>query len=556
MFRDAVNQSIESRIFIAGLSVMSLAILMGWFISPLPQQALAKALFMLAGLAASWFLFLSSARWISPILKTLYGLAVAIAGYFLLANNWSNFQADFSLLKWAGIILDKLTPNNLLPVLQPNKAAGLLVMLFPFTCLFVWDRLQSSTSWAKVFFVTGSAIIFFSIVLTSSRAAWFSLILGSFAAWMMGNLPRRWKIRASAAFFSLILLLVCFVLASALTGSTFLSEIFDKFPGERTAESRFELAASGLYLIGDYPITGSGLQSFAAVYSQYILAIPHFKFAYSHNLYLDLYLELGFLGLISWVAVYTSAVSVLGRTESSAEMDTFSKLLQLSTLASIFTILLHGLLDDPLISGTISPFFFIVPALVFTVQNHPYPEKTANPGWRIYSNKVLHKTILIICVLLLVIVLTPQTLSALYSNLGAIQMAKVELADFPSDEWQTEDLLPALQAAGSSFRHALQQDPNNRTANHRLGLIAMLAKDYLSAEKYLGLAHDVSPAHRGITKNLGYTYLWLDDFPTARQLLSNLPEIPQELQAYQTWWKAQGYPDLASTAARFIDYSN
>jgi lipopolysaccharide biosynthesis regulator YciM len=102
------------------------------------------------------------------------------------------------------------------------------------------------------------------------------------------------------------------------------------------------------------------------------------------------------------------------------------------------------------------------------------------------------------------------------------------------------------------FRRAIGQDANNRTANHRLGLIAMQRRDFSSAVSYLESAHWINSDHRAIIKSLGYAYAWSGEFDEATPLLAQILEARQELSTYIWWWQTQGREDLAQNANHML----
>jgi lipopolysaccharide biosynthesis regulator YciM len=132
-----------------------------------------------------------------------------------------------------------------------------------------------------------------------------------------------------------------------------------------------------------------------------------------------------------------------------------------------------------------------------------------------------------------------------YANLGAVELSKVQLEGFPDRGWQGPAIAPRLDPAESALLTALAFDPVNRTANHRLGLIATFRRDFSSAAAYLAAAHAEAPAHRGIIKSLGFSYAWLGDMDNAVSFLKEIPETEKELDAYYSWWKEQGRDDLS-----------
>jgi lipopolysaccharide biosynthesis regulator YciM len=135
-----------------------------------------------------------------------------------------------------------------------------------------------------------------------------------------------------------------------------------------------------------------------------------------------------------------------------------------------------------------------------------------------------------------------------YANLGAVQLAQVELERFPESGWLGRKIVNRLEKADASLRTALELDPLNRTANHRLGLISMLRQDFSSAVVYLNTAWEQAPQHRGIIKSLGFSYIWIGEPEIAVSFLKDVPETKKELDAYYFWWKEQGRDDLAGRA--------
>jgi predicted Zn-dependent protease len=127
-------------------------------------------------------------------------------------------------------------------------------------------------------------------------------------------------------------------------------------------------------------------------------------------------------------------------------------------------------------------------------------------------------------------------------------MARVQLAGFPTGKWDEGQSLDALGAVQPCFDRVLQNDPDNRAANYRLGLIALLQRNFPVAAERLAKAHAASPGHRGITKNLAYSLVWAGDYQRAMALLRRLPEAQNEMDAYTRWWHEQGRDDLARAA--------
>jgi tetratricopeptide (TPR) repeat protein len=139
-----------------------------------------------------------------------------------------------------------------------------------------------------------------------------------------------------------------------------------------------------------------------------------------------------------------------------------------------------------------------------------------------------------------------------YANLGAVTMARIELANWPSNQWDTGSNVAALEPAERLFNQALAANPGQPTAHHRLGLIAMLRRDYVTAIEQLEVANRADPGHTGIRKALGYSYAWVGRLDEAKVLLVNVPEAARELEIYVWWWVEQDRVDLAERATQML----
>jgi lipopolysaccharide biosynthesis regulator YciM len=102
------------------------------------------------------------------------------------------------------------------------------------------------------------------------------------------------------------------------------------------------------------------------------------------------------------------------------------------------------------------------------------------------------------------------------------------------------------------FNQALAANPGQPTAHHRLGLIAMLRRDYVTAIVQLEAASRANPEHTGIRKALGYSYAWVGRQDEAELLLATVPEAARELETYTWWWLEQDRVDLAQRATQML----
>ena len=214
---------------------------------------------------------------------------------------------------------------------------------------------------------------------------------------------------------------------------------------------------------------------------------------------------------------------------------------------------IHNMVDNLVYYTLNAPMLFILPGftVAVTLAGNPQEVPLQAKGSRRWTFVVVGGAAL---VALLAGAWFRQPLAATwYAGLGAVRMSKIQLADFPSGRWDAGDDMERFTAVEPLFLTALAYDPGNRTANHRLGLIAMLDHDFQRAVSHLGIALQADPEHRGVRKALGYSYIWLGQYEQASVLLTDLPDVIQELDVYIWWWGTLGRDDLAGNAQKMLE---
>jgi hypothetical protein len=333
-----------------------------------------------------------------------------------------------------------------------------------------------------------------------------------------------------------------------------------QIPGFPSGYSRFDLIKNTIPLIADFPFTGGGLGAFPGLYSKYMMSIPNFLFGYSHNFYLDVALEQGPFGWIALMVIFMGSgyFLVLSLRQPGSDME--MRILVQAVLVSLAVLAIHGLIDDPLYANRGTPFLLFLPGMAVAVSRAPgkLPGSGSRLGERWTLKKVGKKEwrwiVFGVAVLSIALIMVSfRSLQAAWlANQGAVLMARSQLADFPSERWVADPGDESLAGVERLFSRVLDYDPANRTANHRLGLIAMQRGDFLAAVHYLEAAYQADDDHRGIVKNLAYAYVWSGEYQRALPLLQRIPEAWPELDAYAWWWRTQGRADLALNAGTMM----
>jgi len=528
-----------------------------------PEDASAKFWILIGGILLYYALAGQPQENLWSIAGFLSFVGVGIACFFLLTNDWQQYPAKISLLDDTGLWWMKVRPTLGVTGMHPNAAGGLIALTVPFLVAIGINAWQEKRVLVSIWVVVGGILISTTFLLATSRSEALALAagMGMWLLWALSNRMQHlipWRPRTIFSVGVILLIILTAGFALFYPGGPVV--LADAFPGPPNVGSRLELAQSAIKLVGDFPFTGGGLHSFPGLYSTYIRVIPFFFIANSQNVYLDVALEQSILGMLAFCFVYLGSFWLIATRGGK----TSSTLLALAVFSSLLVVAVHGLLSDIIYVRWGAPLVFLLPGLV-NAATRSASQKGAQPrssgrstsGFTASSRyrKVMLGVIGVACVAFLVLVYgyRQRLLAAWYADLGAVRMAQTELAGFPSGKW-TEDYQPEeLKSAERLFEQALRYDEGNRTANHRLGLIALGRREFPVAVSYLETAYQTDRSHRGIWKTLGYSYVWAGQFDQAVAMLTLIPEASYELGVYVWWWETQGRPDFAERAATMVE---
>ncbi len=502
-------------------------------------------------------------------LKILAGfwfvVGVGIATYFLLTADFTTQIEKFQFIHQMGLAWMRVRPISLsIPSIHPNDASGIAIITGAYGLLLLGDapNQRNKRLILKLAVFAGLGIICLAVFLASSRGAFLGLAggLGVWTVWRIlssAHSPLAAKLGELFPFIVVIAVMLVggflFVIPFGLSGSLF-------FTGGNISIGRLELFRSGLWILRDFPFTGGGLNSFPGLFSQYVLVIPYYSILNSHNMFLDVMIEQGILGGLSFILLYLIATWHL----LSAWRDHPSRqwrLLYFAAGISLFTTILHGMVDDYVYGGQ-GTTMALIPAglamLASRVCYHGQPSSVSElspSGPRATSQQSRSlffspRSISLLSVVIILLAFTWKGLAAQWNaNIGSVKMAKIELANYPANRWYDGGEPQRWASAETYFHRALTYQADNRTAHHRLGLISLMNMDFLAASDHLLKAYQKDSADRGVIKNLGYSYLWLGEMDKAQMFLTRIPEAKDELDAYVWWWGVHGQPDLAEQAS-------
>lgn len=473
----------------------------------------------------------------------LFCLGVGAALYYFLTHDFVATPRKLEFVNQLGRWIMGLRPQTGWTPIHPNYVAGMIAITVPFIAHPVWIHKKKNTpipTWLWLAIALGLGISALALVMATSRGVVFAIFVGA-GGWLLWRGMQlsgiRRRLKSEAVFPILLFVYLCAMVAFLYVGPARSGSIFsgNYYYGDG---SRAELFSRSLYLLFDYPITGGGLGSFPGLYSQYLLDIPFFNVPNSHNLFLDVGIEQGLLGGLAFFFLYIAGLWTVSRAVAGGGGE---RTFQWIVLFSLIVAFVHGMVDDYLYNGAGTMLSLFPVGLSMNGQGQA--------GEAPRSRIDLRAAAVIAAIWALVAAVNLNQIRAIwYADLGAVQLAKVELAGFPNNGWAGYDIVARLDAADASLHASLRFDPANRTANQRLGIISMHRRDFDAAVEYLETAHARTPAHRGILKLLAYCYVWRGDIEKAQEFLFQIPEAREELDVYTWWWKAQGRSDLSENA--------
>jgi hypothetical protein len=546
----AGQRLLQKTVFDGPLLIFLLFAALGVWTAYDPAGAWAKFWLLVGGVLLFTALAGQTEATIEWIAMGLGLFGAAVAGYFLLTHDWRVSPADFAALNRIGVAWMAVRPTLPTHVLHPNVASGIIALCTPF--LLASARLNLSTRRpAAALFLILTGLAASALLLATSRGA-LAALAAALSFWGVATLIHRLEKPLNVPAGTLMNLGlaagVVLVLGLLLLVPDGLVGLVNRLPGPANIGSRMDLIRALQVMITDVPFTGSGLNSFPGWYSQYVLLVPSFILSHGHNLFLDVALEMGIAAALTLLFILIGSWALLWMAAQKPR-ERLSHHLIWASLTSLTVLLLHGLIDDVLF-GSRAPLLLFLPSGIGLAALKLRRRNQSDYRPSRYSRRLGWGAAAVL-VLVLLGILASAGSPGWQVNQGALLMARTELADWPTDQWADGSSLDALQPAADRFMAAQAGSPNPNAA-FRLGLLAMLDRDFGEAIEQLEVARVELPEHQGVQKALAYSYLWNGDLLLAADPLHQIRGVREELRIYTWWWTSQGYPELSTYAENML----
>jgi len=255
---------------------------------------------------------------------------VAVSSLYAIYQRLSGLEVNES---YVDLDLNPDMPSRVFSFFDnPNTFAEVLMMLLPLTlALIICSRRPLSKLAALAAFALGIA----ALGMTYGRAAWIGI------ACAMVVMTFLWKPRLMPVFIVLCCLAVPFL------PSNIWNRILTIFnTSDSSTTSRFPLYKAGLDVIARRPLSGAGLGTAAVQRYVKLLNLYHARtpFVHSHNIYLQVWAEMGILGLIGFVGAVLWGIKRAAHTVRHCA-DSAARTITCAACAALCGAMVCGLAD-------------------------------------------------------------------------------------------------------------------------------------------------------------------------------------------------------------------
>lgn len=316
-----------------------------------------KVLGVVFGIALFFAIVRSARLAIAIDVFVLAGTALAALG--VLGTNWmTKMPALASITSHLPAVIRGVPGQS--EGFQPNAIAGALVMFVPLQlALAVTSAGGRRIAYAAMFLFTAATLL-----LTQSRGGLLSIAV-ALAAWAI------WSGRRSR---TVAIVLIVIAIAAVIPLRQRLTHSVGNGVGS-DFEGRTELWSRAITMIGDFPFTGAGMNTFRKImpvmYPAF-LTPADFDIAHAHNHLLQAALDLGIPGLIAYLAIWFGAAALLFQ---AYRMSTSNRLVVGGMGAGMLAYFLFGTVDAIALGAKVGIFFWV--ALGLIVLMHREVEQTA-----------------------------------------------------------------------------------------------------------------------------------------------------------------------------------
>ncbi len=297
--------------------------------------------------SSGWLYRCLAASAISGLLVAFYGI-IQYVFFSNMTTAW--IDSDF---------FEDISGRAISTLGNPNMLGEYLIMVLP-VAMALWIEKKGL---ARKYSFVAIACLGICLILTWSRGAWLGFIFATIVLLLMWNKRAMWILVGglfALPFMSMVLP------DSIVTRFTSIGNLVDS-----STSYRVYIWRGSVHMLSDYLFTGIGVgyDAWNEVYPYYTLpgieAAPH-----SHNLFLQIGIDLGIFGLIFFIGVLFLCVkmsfTLFSRISASPVKDKFShyRLAVAGPLCGLLAVLIQGLTDNSWYNFRVYLMFWLVIGLI------------------------------------------------------------------------------------------------------------------------------------------------------------------------------------------------
>lgn len=462
-------------------------------------------------------------------LQAVYGIYQFLYGF---ERNLKKILADPTLVEpyyFEGLIHAFRTRRIFGSFGNPNLYALFLAMCSPAAFIFFF---YSHSLYKKIILSFSILLILVSVLLSASKAGLLQISTGLLLSIIFLNLAGR-KIKRKFYLWLLGLLILGIALSfvfikTARKQNTAIQNFANRIVSSvSTAKERvnYYKVAWAIFKNEQYKLLGAGLGSYAILFSKY-KPLDSGESKYVHNLFLQILVEQGIIGLLISIFFFATAVIVgerriLNRQQQEKNMNVFL----LVYYISIIIFLMDGLTGYGFYYPELYYLFCILLGLI-----HKDYETTGlihDSKKIMFQHSKIKKIGIIICVIVVTIIIWYCMIFSSYLGKIYFYNARHYLLAV-SEGTKDSRKYHLVKLALDSYKKALLFSPNNSEYHQHLGNTFILVGDYQQGIYHLKKATELNPYTAYYYSDLADAYIKTGDFISAEK------EIKKAVQNYPT----------------------
>lgn len=284
-------------------------------------------------------------------IKRVFWVLMAVA-CFTFFNGIFQSQHGFDLLRHKEFIKADYLRRISASFVHPNDFASYIIFVLPLSFCFFFKDLKRGQ---KVFLVMNCLIGLYCLLKTSSRAAWLGFLIGLVIYFFY------YKRKMSI----LVPLAIILVVAFTPHGIERITSLFAM--EQNTVWERTQLWKGTWEMVKVHPFLGFGVNTFSRYFLEYKPAVyPDIR--YTHNSYLQMWSEIGILGLGTFVSIIVIILTdVFKNMRKKLRKGGMEGYLLLSLVTGYVAFLIQSAFDTNLYSLVLTTLFWVMTAYLVSI---------------------------------------------------------------------------------------------------------------------------------------------------------------------------------------------